>query len=58
MSVPKLADDDCPCCLGPVALVCDACGTHECWAGNWMCVEAYGAGVCTVAEYAEREAAR
>lgn len=47
-------DDTCPCCLGPAGLVCDACGTHDCWAGIWMCIEAYGAGVCTAAEYAER----
>ena len=35
----------CPCCLGDPDLVCDACGSHDCWAGNFMCGDADVAGV-------------
>lgn len=37
----------CPCCLGDPRLVCDACGSHDCWAGNFMCEDAKTAGVTT-----------
>lgn len=47
--------EDCPCCLGPADLVCDACGDHSCWAGIFMCWESGGAGVITAAEYQTRE---
>jgi hypothetical protein len=35
---------DCPCCLGDPDTVCDACGSHACWAGRFMCDNAQGAG--------------
>ena len=37
--------DRCPCCLGDRDLVCDACESHDCWAGNFMCEDARSAGV-------------
>ncbi len=38
-------EDKCPCCHGDYDLVCDACGTHACWAGRFMCDRAVTAGV-------------
>jgi hypothetical protein len=38
---------ECLCCLGDPDLVCDACGSHDCWAGNFMCEDARTAGVKT-----------
>lgn len=34
----------CPCCDGDPTTVCDACGEHDCWAGNLMCENATTAG--------------
>jgi hypothetical protein len=34
----------CPCCQGDPNTVCDACGTHQCWAGRFMCENAQSAG--------------
>ena len=34
----------CECCQGDPDTVCDACGEHACWAGLFMCDEAYTAG--------------
>lgn len=35
----------CTCCLGDPDLVCDSCGSHSCWAGEFMCDRAVTAGV-------------
>jgi len=37
--------DACPCCHGDPRTVCDACGNHSCWAGLFLCEDAYHAGV-------------
>jgi hypothetical protein len=34
----------CPDCLGDPDTVCDACGQHSCWEGEFMCHEALSAG--------------
>jgi hypothetical protein len=34
----------CPCCLGDPDTACSACLSHDCWAGNFMCEDARGAG--------------
>lgn len=47
--------DECPCCHGDPDLVCDACGTHACWAGRFMCDEATTAGVVQREEYQRKE---
>jgi len=35
----------CNCCMGDPELVCDSCGSHDCWAGNLMCDESRSAGI-------------
>ena len=35
----------CSCCLGDPRLVCDACGEHSCWAGEFMCWESTNADI-------------
>lgn len=44
---------DCSCCGGDPDLVCDACGQHSCWAGEFMCDNAVRAGVVSRADYVE-----
>lgn len=41
----------CACCAGDPDTVCDACGQHSCWAGEFMCEDSRSAGTTTRAEY-------
>jgi hypothetical protein len=41
---PTDTNEACPCCLGDPNTVCDACEQHSCWAGEFMCEDAYTAG--------------
>jgi hypothetical protein len=36
--------DICDCCGGDPRIVCDACDQHSCWAGEFMCEDAWTAG--------------
>lgn len=53
---PTLAQEPvtCPDCLGDPDTVCDACGQHSCWEGEYMCHEALAAGTTTRVIWAER----